>query len=504
MGMNSKTPYYRKNSRKLRQLESDMEQAKTYEQWKASAIKHDSLSGAEKWKNTLRTRLYDFNSIRTRTDNLQKHRADRNDFGILFSLNEGVHGNMAGMGKPILYTKAKFGTKKLIEDYIQEISDSLHHLASDEHKQVPLDKRFEFFRRASHSYGRSALMLSGGGALGNFHLGVVKVLLEQHLLPIVISGSSAGAFIAGVVGTHTDQELLQMFEDGSFPKMLSEGADEFKFELNSGGLVDVNLVDEGIARLVPDLTFEQAYKKTGRNINISISALEKHQTSRLLNAITSPNVLIRSAIRASSAVPGVFPPVALKAVDEKGVHQDYLPSRRWVDGSFSQDLPAKRLARLFGVNHFIVSQVNPAVLPLLTDPKIRTGISGSMSEATLLISKQSLRSLVSFVHNHIPLGAKINMLLNNVHALMDQEYTGDINIFPSFRFIHPNKIIAAASEDEVKFLIGDGERATWPKVEAIRNNTLIGKTLDEILIEFEKNELHWLRTGPKVFSKESV
>lgn len=504
MGMNIKTPYYRRNARKLRQLENEMDHAKTYVQWKAFAIKHDNLSGAEKWKNTTQTKLYDFNSIRTRTDNLRKHRENKDDFGILFALNEGVHGNMAGMGKPILYTKAKFGTKKLIEDYIQEISNSLLHLASDEHKQVPLEKRFEFFRRASHSYGRSALMLSGGGALGNFHLGVVKVLLEQHLLPIVISGSSAGAFIAGIVGTHTDQELLQMFQDRSFPKTLSEGADEFKFELNRGGLVDVNLVDEGIARLVPDLTFEEAYIKTGRNINISISAAEKHQTSRLLNAITSPNVLIRSAIRASSAVPGVFPPVVLKAVDEKGAHQDYLPSRRWIDGSFSQDLPAKRLARLFGVNHFIVSQVNPAVLPLLTDPKTRTGISGSISEASRLISKQGLRSAISFVHSHIPLGAKVNMLLNNVHALVDQEYTGDINILPRFRFIHPNKIIAAASEEEIQSLINDGERATWPKIEAIRNNTLIGKSLDEILIEFEKNELHWLRTGPKVFAKESA
>ncbi len=504
--MNTKTPYYRRNARKLRQLENDMEQAKTYEQWKAFAIKHDNLTGAEKWKNTIQTKLYDFNSIRTRTDNLQKHRADRNDLGILFALKEGIHGNMAGMGKPILYTKAKVGTKKLIEDYIQELSDSLHYLASDEHKQVPLDERFEFFRRASHSYGRSALMLSGGGALGNFHLGVIKALLEQHLLPIVISGSSAGAFIAGIVGTHTDQELLKMFQDKSFPKMLSEGADDFKFELNSnkGGLIDVNLVDEGIARLIPDLTFEQAYKKTGRNINISISAAETHQTSRLLNAITSPNVLIRSAIRASSAVPGVFPPVVLKALDAKGVQQEYLPSRRWIDGSFSQDLPAKRLARLFGVNHFIVSQVNPAVLPLLSDPKTRSGMSGSISEASMLISKQGLRAAVSFVHSHIPLGAKVNMLLNNVHALIDQEYTGDINILPSFRFIRPSKIIAGSSENEVQSLMDIGEKAAWPKIEAIRNNTLIGKTLDEILIEFDKNELHWLRTGPKVFSKESA
>ena len=45
----------------------------------------------------------------------------------------------------------------------------------------------EFFRRASHCFGRSALMLSGGGVLGFYHLGVVKTLLDQGLLPRVIS-----------------------------------------------------------------------------------------------------------------------------------------------------------------------------------------------------------------------------------------------------------------------------------------------------------------------------
>ena len=88
--------------------------------------------------------------------------------------------------------------------------------------------------------------------------------------------------------------------------------------------------------------------------------------------------------------------------------------------------------------------------------------------------------------------------------LVDQEYTGDINIFPGFRFFGPKKIISAVSPEEIQFLIDDGERATWSKIESIRNNTLIGRTLDEILVEFEKNELHWLRTGPKVFTHDNT
>ena len=56
--------------------------------------------------------------------------------------------------------------------------------------------------------GRAALMLSGGGAWGHFHIGVVKALLESNLLPNVISGSSAGSLVTAVLGTHTDEQLF--------------------------------------------------------------------------------------------------------------------------------------------------------------------------------------------------------------------------------------------------------------------------------------------------------
>jgi phosphate uptake regulator len=41
------------------------------------------------------------------------------------------------------------------------------------------------------------------------------------------------------------------------------------------------------------------------------------------------------------------------------------------------------------------------------------------------------------------------------------------------------------SDDETRELIREGERATWPKVEMIRNCTLVGRTLDRIGDELE-------------------
>ena len=40
--------------------------------------------------------------------------------------------------------------------------------------------------------------------------------------------------------------------------------------------------------------------------------------------------------------------------------------RRWHDGSLENDLPFRQLAEMFNVNHFIVSQTNPHLVPLMT------------------------------------------------------------------------------------------------------------------------------------------
>jgi serine/threonine protein kinase len=76
---------------------------------------------------------------------------------------------------------------------------------------------------------------------------------------------------------------------------------------------------------------------------------------------TAPDVLVANAALASSALPGLFPPVVLEARGPDGV-RPYVPSERWVDGSLYGDLPKLRLARLHNVNHFIVSQTNPHVV----------------------------------------------------------------------------------------------------------------------------------------------
>ncbi len=477
-------------SRKLKKLEQAMDKATGYEEWRAAAISHDELTGQKRWREIDQTSQYDYTQIRLRLDRLRSLRARHDYQGLLFTLNEGIHGNMGGMGRASLYRRAKFGTKQLIEQYIDEIDDSLRYLAELDVPEVSVQDKLDFFYRANVCFGRSALMLSGGGVLGFYHLGVVKTLLEQGLLPKVISGSSAGSLVAGVLGTHTDKELEHFYEPANVHFEAEREASAFsRMFFGSSPQIDVGDLEKLVARMVPDMTFQEAYEKTGRQISITIAPAEPHQRSRLLNAITSPNVYIRSAVMASCAVPGVFPPVMLMAKNSHGESQPYLPTRRWVDGSIADDLPAKRLSRLYSTNHYIVSMVNPIAIPFLHKEGEQSALRSALGSLGVGMGRELLNFYRGMVQKQGDNWPRFNMLMNSVHALMDQEYSGDINIIPSFRWYNPAKILSHLSEEDLIQLMEGGEHSTYPNIEAIRICTKVSRTMEELLHRFEAGDL---------------
>ena len=187
------------------------------------------------------------------------------------------------------------------------------------------------------------------------------------------------------------------------------------------------------------MTFQKAFEKTGRAMNVSIAPAETHQTSRLLNATTSPSVLMRSAVMASAAVPGIFPPVTLQALDSDGQLKSYLPSRRWVDGSVSDDMPAKRLARLYGVNHYIVSQTNPHVLPFVTDGHRKQTSLGLLQNASRRATREWFNAVTLILDRADKKNGVITQATSLMRSIINQDYVGDINILPDYRLINPSK-----------------------------------------------------------------
>ena len=462
-----------------------MAEAECYDTWSALAREHDEATGMDRWRARDHTRLYDYDAIRERLDRLRNLRVRGDDAGLLFALNEGIHGNMGGMGNPALHTRAMFGTKKLIESYVDEIVDALQYLANLDTEAISESEKIDFLYRANHCFGRSALMLSGGGTLGFHHVGVVKALFEQGLLPRVLSGASAGSMIAAIVGTRDEEELEVFLDDGQLEVMAHKDADIMgTAERRDRGTLEVDSIRQLIEQLVPDLTFQEAYEKTGRQISISVAPAELHQTSRLLNAITSPNVYVRSAVLASCAVPGVYPPVVLQGKNAHGEPQPYLPSRKWIDGSISDDLPAQRLARLYGTNHTIVSLVNPVVLPFARRVSGMNQFASGVARLGLEISREFLNYQRHLLMRY-PRASTLNAMVAGLHGLVGQTYSGDINIHAHARWLNPMRYLSRLDEDEMIALVEDGERATWPHIQAIDYATKISRTLDPILERFE-------------------
>jgi len=460
------------------QLRRALKKADNYEEWKAAAAAFDKRNGLDRWREKDHTTQYDHVSIRVRLDQLQSLRARHDIKGLLYTLNEGIHGNMGGMGKSGLYGHAMSGTKRLVENYIEAIIETLEMVADDTSGDISQEEKIDFFRRASQCFGRSAFMMSGSGSLLFFHVGVIRALADAKLLPTILSGSSGGAIVGSVVATHSEEELTRLMDAEYFISRMPQSS-------SRSPIAPIAELEESIQQFIPDLTFQQAFELTGRAMNVSVAPAETHQTSRLLNATTSPNVLMRSAVMASAAVPGIFPPVVLEGLDSHGQKKSYLPSRRWVDGSISDDLPAKRLARLYGVNHYVVSQTNPHVLPFVTDGLRKQSISGILTEAGRRSTREWFNAVTNIADRVGMKNSKVMQGTSLMRSIINQDYVGDINILPDYKFFNPTRLLTFPSEKQIHRLIDSGERCTWPKLEMIRLQTRIGRKLDEILEQFE-------------------
>jgi len=463
----------------------EMEQAETYEQWAELAAAWDEQNGMDEWKHTDASENYDFRGIRQRLNRLRELRKQGEYHDLLFDLNEGIHGNIGGIGKPSMYNKAKLGTKNLITDFIEETCGALRDLDEVDDSIISLEEKQDFFLRASHCFGRSALMLSGGAVLGFFHAGVLKALFDQGLLPEIISGSSAGSILAATACTHPDEELAHRLSLDSLHHEIEETSairPALSLFGNPRPKMDADNLAEYLAKIIPDLTFQEAFERTGRKLNITVTGLDRQQAPRLLNTVTSPNVLIRSAVMASCAIYGIYPPVTLMCRNAHGETVPYLPDMKWIDGSFADDLPAKRLARLFGVNHFISSMTNPAALAITPDPDAPPTALRAIINYQANLIKNTTAEAMRFGRDNIRIKSPvINLMQHLAYGVLRQEYTADINIFLRNRWDHPVRLLAAPSREAMDRLLFEGERSTWEKVEMVRNCTAISRTLDEII-----------------------
>lgn len=155
-----------------------------------------------------------------------------------------------------------------------------------------------------------------------------------------------------------------------------------------------NRLKEIIMGFLGNMTFKEVHDKNKLNLNIPVTDMNKIDESRLLNYLTTPNVVVWSAAVASCAIPGMYAPCELFEKDEYGKIVPYHRTKTlYVDGSVAKDLPLQRMSELFNVNTFIVSQVNPHVAPFLS-------VEGATSTESSM-RKKAVKTLKAFLGNEM-------------------------------------------------------------------------------------------------------
>jgi TAG lipase / steryl ester hydrolase / phospholipase A2 / LPA acyltransferase len=81
---------------------------------------------------------------------------------------------------------------------------------------------------------------------------------------------------------------------------------------------DVEFLKKRLRAMLSDVTFLDAYQRTSRFLNVTVTAADTNEPPRMLNYLTAPHVVIWSAVAASSAFPGLFPPQDILARDPAG------------------------------------------------------------------------------------------------------------------------------------------------------------------------------------------
>lgn len=466
---------------RIRKFRKMLAEAPNYEVWKAAALELDFLEGNVEWKEEFGSDLYHYELIYDPLSNLRTYR-HQNDFERLKrALREGLHHDLGNMGNTALYTRSRVGTKHLIEEYITQVCESLDFLCDTKVPGFPVAEKLQFFRDTLTSYGRPALLLSGGATLGMFHFGVIKALWEKGLLPQVIAGSSIGAIIAGILGVHSDAEIPDMLVPENHDMRAWKWRGLFS-AIRGDGLMDQEQLKACLRANIGEYTFEEAFQKTGRSINVSVSPVQTHQKARLLCGYTSPYLLVWSAVLASAAVPGIFPPVPLMKKDIQGNVLPYMSRLKFVDGSVVSDLPIERLMHLYDVNFTIVSQTNPHVVPFLN----RRGRDEKINVANLPM--HLLKSEIQFhgqgLFDYLRKRVQPEMLrqvAGQMYTIMGQRYSGDVTISPTYRLRDYRRMLSNPDPAWVREMILQGERATWPKISMIRSHARISKTLERCI-----------------------
>jgi NTE family protein len=252
---------------------------------------------------------------------------------------------------------------------------------------------------------RVGLALSGGGARGFAHVGVIKALVENNIAIDMVAGCSAGSFVGGAYASGlAPDEILEIGKKISWFGVAG-------FSYSPRGF----LTNAPMAKFIRDSFPVTRFQ----DLKIPFAAVACDLETGEEVVLKDEGDLVE-AIRASCAIPGVFVPV----VDAGG--------RSLIDGGVVAPMPT-RAARGLGANIVIA-------VDLLTCGTTHWGKPSTLVGMFFQSAMMMLRT-----------------------ASRNQHYRADIVIEPMIAHIRPDEI---AKRDE---LIELGEKAALEKMDAIKD-----------------------------------
>ena len=218
--------------------------------------------------------------------------------------------------------------------------------------------------------GKTAFVFTGGGSLGAIQVGMLRVLLAAGVHPDFVVGASVGAINASYfasVPTHEGVAKLERIWTGL------RRSDVFPFTFTSAiGLLrhPGNLVDPGGLRNIIELNLPFARLE---NTQIPLHIMATNLQGLGVRLFTGPAV---EAILASTAIPGIFPPVEIEG-------------EPLIDGAVAANTPM-RLAVGLGASRVIILPTGYACA--LKEPP-KSAVGKALHAITLMINWQLMHEL---------------------------------------------------------------------------------------------------------------
>lgn len=188
-----------------------------------------------------------------------------------------------------------------------------------------------FFSSRNDALG---LCLSGGGALGFAHIGVIQSLEDHGIVPHHVVGSSMGAIVGTLyAGGYSPADMLRMIKEDKLYKVTKLMT--FHPTFLKSGLSNHHILRSLIHELIPHNSFENLKKK----LHLCVVNLNKAQWE-----IVDTGNELDKWVAASATIPGVF-----EAVKDGDTY--------YVDGGLLNNMPAQ------GIEEYCQTIIGVDVIP---------------------------------------------------------------------------------------------------------------------------------------------